>query len=296
MSFPVAGLIHEYAPRHIAFEFAPAAHKNVVIFIGGLMDGLLTVPYLQRLAEELAKINYSLVQIEFSSSHIGWGTGSLNRDSTEISQLVTYLKSEKGGKRSTIGLMGHSTGCQNTTHYFTRQERDDPAKYSAVDFGILQAPASDRASATMMMSKEELDESLVIANDLIAQGRSDEIMPHKFIKRFFNVPINAYRWNSLMAVRGDDDFFSPDLEDADFATTFGKFDRPFLVLYSGSDEYVPKWLDKEALLDRWAKVASVNWSQYSTVVEGASHNIGEGSTNNAQKNAVDTVIKFIQSI
>lgn len=295
MTFPVAGLIHEYAPRHIAFEFTPASHKNVLIFVGGLMDGLLTVPYLEPLAKELAKIGYSLIQIEFSSSHIGWGTGSLERDSTEISQLVTYLKSEKGGKRTKIGLMGHSTGCQNTTHYFNRQPRNDPAKFSAIDFGILQAPVSDRASSSLVLSPEEIEESLKIARDLIANGESGEIMPHRFTKHFFDVPINAYRWNSLMSVRGDDDFFSSDLDDTDFETTFGKFDKPFLVLYSGSDEYVPASVDKKALMERWSKVAGSKWSPYSKVIDGATHNIGEGSKESSQKDAIDSVIKFIES-
>lgn len=294
MSFPVAGVIHEYAPRHIAFEFNPEGNKNVLIFVGGLMDGLLTVPYLQLLSKELSKIDYSLIQIEISSSHIGWGTGSLVRDSTEISQLVKYLKSDKGGNRTKIGLMGHSTGCQNTTHYFTRQNRDE--NYSSIDFGILQAPVSDRVSASAELSKEDIDESLNIANKLIDEGNWMEIMPYKFTKHFFDVPINAYRWNSLMSVGGDDDFFSPDLEMDDYKSTFGKFDKPFLVLYSGADEYVPDWLDKKELMKKWQDVAGSNWSPFSKIVEGAKHNIGEGSKDGAQEDAIDTVIKFIASI
>lgn len=294
MSFPVAGVIHEYAPRHIAFEFNPEGNKNVLIFVGGLMDGLLTVPYLQLLSKELSKIDYSLIQIEISSSHIGWGTGSLVRDSTEISQLVKYLKSDEGGNRTKIGLMGHSTGCQNTTHYFTRQNRDE--NYSSIDFGILQAPVSDRVSASAELSKEDIEESLNIANKLIDEGNWMEIMPYKFTKHFFDVPINAYRWNSLMSVGGDDDFFSPDLEMDDYKSTFGKFDKPFLVLYSGADEYVPDWLDKKELMKKWQDVAGSNWSPFSKIVEGAKHNIGEGSKDGAQEDAIDTVIKFIASI
>lgn len=294
MSFPVAGVIHEYAPRHIAFEFNPEGNKNVLIFVGGLMDGLLTVPYLQLLSKELSKIDYSLIQIEISSSHIGWGTGSLVRDSTEISQLVKYLKSDEGGNRTKIGLMGHSTGCQNTTHYFTRQNRDE--NYSSIDFGILQAPVSDRVSASAELSKEDIEESLNIANKLIDEGNWMEIMPYKFTKHFFDVPINAYRWNSLMSVRGDDDFFSPDLEMDDYKSTFGKFDKPFLVLYSGADEYVPDWLDKKELMKKWQDVAGSNWSPFSKIVEGAKHNIGEGSKDGAREDAIDTVIKFIASI
>lgn len=295
MSFPVPGLIHEYAPRHIAFEFTPTSKKNVLIFVGGLMDGLLTVPYLQLLASELAKIDYSLIQIEFSSSHIGWGTGSLNRDSTEISQLVHYLKSNKGGNRTKIGLMGHSTGCQNTTHYFNRQPRNDPTKFETLNFGILQAPVSDRVSAEAELSKNEIEESVKLARSYIEKGEPNELMPYKFTKHFFDAPINAYRWNSLIGIRGDDDFFSPDLNEKDWATTFGNFDKPYLVLYSGADEYVPESLNKEQLMSNWEKSANENWSKFSKIVDGAIHNLGPGSKAGAQEDAIDTVIKFIQS-
>lgn len=294
---PVSGLIHEYIFRHIAFEFAPTGHKKVLIFVGGLLDGLLTVPYLVPLAKELDKIGYSLIQIQISSSHIGWGTGSLSRDSSEIAKLVNYLKSDKGGSRQVIGLMGHSTGCQNTIHYFTKQPRNNrAAKYPEIDFGILQAPVSDRISAAENLTPEQLKESLELADSMISNGQSQEIMPQKFSKHFFNVPINAYRWKSLMAIRGDDDFFSPDLEDSDFKSTFGSFNKPFLVLYSGDDEYVPKSLNKEELMKRWENVTGSNWSKYSKIVEGAKHNLGNGSTEGAQIDAINTVIKFINSI
>lgn len=292
---PVPGLIHEYAFRHIAFEFAPTGYKKVLIFVGGLMDGLLTVPYLVPLAAKLDKIGYSLVQIQISSSHIGWGTGSLARDSTEIALLVNYLKSDKGGNREVIGLMGHSTGCQNTTHYFNRQPRNDPKKFSSIDFGILQAPVSDRV-AVESLSADEINESLKIADDLIANFQHKEIMPYKYTKHFFDVPISAYRWKSLLSVRGDDDFFSPDLDDDDFKSTFGSFDKPFLVLFSGAEKYVPPSLNKEELMSRWAKIAGSNWSPYSKIIDGGTHNLGPGSKDGAQLDAIETVIKFISNI
>lgn len=293
---PVAGVIHSYAHNKIAFEFAPQGNKKVVVFVAGLMDGLMTVPYLPHLAIALSKVGYSLIQIEITSSHIGWGTGSLSRDSNEIAQLVNYLRSEIGGAREIIGLMGHSTGCQNTIHYLTRQPRNDTKKFSPIDFGILQAPVSDRFAAAQNMSEEEMEESLEVARKMIQEKRHKEIMPSKYTNRFFGVPINAYRWNSLMAIRGDDDFFSPDLDQTDFDSTFGKLDKPLLVLYSGADEFVAKEIDKEELMQRWKTSAGSNWSPHSKVVKGALHNIGPGSTPDAEQDAIDSVIMFIRDL
>lgn len=294
MAFPIEGLIHEYSFRHIAFEFQPYGSKNVIVFVGGLMGGLLTVPYLEPLSIELAKINYSLIQIEMSSSHIGWGTGSLHRDSDEITQLINYLKSEKGGSRQKIGIMGHSCGCQNSVHYFNVQPRDD--EYIPLDFAILQAPVSYRGLVSEILSEEEISESLRIANGLIDSNQPDTIMPNHFCKHFFNVPISAYRWKSLLDKRCDDDFFSADLDDIDFKSTFGKFDKPFLVLYSGDDQYVPDWVDKQDLLNRWANVAGSNWSPFSQVIKGGNHNLGEDSKKGAQKVAINAIINFVKSL
>lgn len=288
---PTAGTLYEYSERLYCFEFGQLHSPNVLIFVGGLGDGFNTVPYLPLLSERLNSIGWSLVQIQLTSSYIGWGTGSLWRDSTEIGQLVAYLKSETapGGSRKRIGLMGHSTGCQNTVHYFTRQPRDD--NYTELDFGIIQAPVSDRYYCKTVL--EPFDEALAVAEKLVEQGNEKEYMPYKYCKYFFGVPINAYRWTSLFRVRGDDDFFSPDLEIKDFQSTFGKFDKPLLVLYSGADEYVPEDVDKAAVMAAFKEAAAPGvWSKYSKIVPGAHHNIDADGV----EDAVSTVVEFISDV
>lgn len=112
----IKGSLLEYAFKKHAFEYGDLNSENVLIFVGGLTDKLATVPYVPFLSGELNKMGWSVVQIEFTSSHIGWGTGSLARDHSEIAELVRFLKSKQGGARKKIGIMGHSTGCQNTIY------------------------------------------------------------------------------------------------------------------------------------------------------------------------------------
>lgn len=287
-----AGLIHEYAPRKIAFEFGPGGSKRTLVFVGGLMDGLLTVPYLGMLAAKLEAIGWSLVQIQFASSHIGWGTGSLERDSSEIAELVAYLRSPAGGDRETVGIMGHSTGCQNTVHYLAKYNAPPEA---SLDFGILQAPVSDRVSGQGQMTQDEYEGSVAYAKALIDNGSPNELMPSKYSKHFFSVPTSAYRWYSLMAVRGDDDFFSPDLNQDDFKLTFGAIDKPLLALYSGADEYVPQWLDKQELMNRWA-ASSPTLSPLSKIIPGGKHNLGKGSAEGAADEATSVVVEFLKTL
>lgn len=290
MSVPVKGVIHTYAFRKVCFEFSQDPLLNTdkaLIVIGGLTDGILTVPYHQPLSVALSKHNWSVFQIEFTSSHSGWGTGSLNRDSEEIHQLIEYLLSI--GKKK-IGIMGHSTGCQNVMHYFTRFKNTD------AKFGIMQAPVSDRAALADILTENDVKKSLKLAQELISQKKENEIMPSIYSEHFFGAPISAYRWNSLFSVRGDDDFFSDDLNKDDWKTTFGNFNHPYLVLYSGDDEFVPSWVDKEKLMENWKSVGEgKGWSNFSKILYGAKHNLGEGSKPRVLEDAIKTVVEFITS-
>ena len=291
----IDGTLLEYGFKQHAFQFGNLKSDKVVLFIAGLGDRFATVAYLVPLAKALEKIGWSLIQIEFSSSSIGWGTGSLARDHSEIAKLVKFLKSEEGGSRKTIGTMGHSTGCQNTIYYFSKAERDE--NYIELDFGILQAGISDREAATLLMSEETIEEANAIAKKYLDEGRPGELMPHKYTVNWFDTPINAYRWYALYSKNGDDDFFSSYLTDDVLKECYGKVDKPLLTLYSGSDEYVPESVDKELLMSRFKAATKAEvWSPYSKLIDGGLHALGKGSKETAIDDCCETVCKFLQSL
>lgn len=293
-SFP--GILHKFDHKLSAFEFSssPSPADNVLLFIGGLGDGLLTVPYVSKLAQSLPS-NWVLIQTLISSSYEGWGTGSLDRDVKELSVLVKYLRSKEGGKRKKIILMGHSTGCQDTIHYITKLLKDSKNPQIHLDGGILQAPVSDSEAAAQDISPKELSDYLHLASDLINQGKGDQLM-HEEAQKLFDSPINAYRFHSLASNRGDDDYFSTYLNEDDFKQSFGLIDVPILILYGEKDEFVPKSTDREGLVTRWKNSTDPKfWSPFSKVLKGASHNVGPGSDEGAVDDLIDTVQKFITS-
>ncbi|KAH3680194.1 hypothetical protein WICPIJ_008355 [Wickerhamomyces pijperi] len=290
---PQSGTVHEYTPRLQAFELTPTNQSitpsNAIVFIGGLTDGLLTVPYITELNKHLPS-QWSIFQIIFSSSYIGWGTGSLDRDVKEVGLLVTYLK-EKLGKEKVI-IMGHSTGCQDSIHYALKQFTD----IKAVNGIILQAPVSDREAITDRTSIEELTELNREVKEIYESQGKDRVLPKKFSDIFFGAPISAYRWLSLADHNGDDDYFSTDLPDERLASTFGSLNGlKLLVLYSGSDEFAKKGGDKNALIKRWEEFTSAEvWSKQSKVVKNGTHNLmgcGEEPVNIM----VESVVNFIQT-
>lgn len=283
---PQKGTVHEYATRLTAFEFDHGDKEapNVIIFIGGLGDGLLTVPYVPTLNEKAIPEDWCIFQINMTSSYNGWGTGSLDRDIKEIGLLVKYLRGKLNKKK--VILFGHSTGCQDSIHYLLKRGSD-------IDGIVLQAPVSDREGMELGFeeSGQNLQEYNHEARYVFEKHGPDALLPKKFSKAFFGAPLNAYRWISLAEAGGDDDYFSSDLSDSQLNDTFGKIDKPLLLLYSGADQFVPPKIDKALVVKRFQSfTGSKYWSKYSGLVNGASHNVGEDS----EPGAVDILIEKVK--
>ncbi|PQE25700.1 hypothetical protein CJF30_00000421 [Rutstroemia sp. NJR-2017a BBW] len=271
------GITHLFTPRLTAFEHTPKGSESdaqhIIIFIGGLFDGLLTVPYPSSISDSLPA-DWSLAQVLLSSSYIGWGTSSLKKDAEELSKCVAYFRTIKTGN---IVLMGHSTGCQDVMEYLTGPGHEH---YSPIDGGIIQAPASDREAMEHEMDSELLKKSTALAQKMVDAGEGEEILPSSAAGSIFPAPVCARRFLSLASPNhdGDDDYFSSDLTDKQLMKSFGSLPArsPLCILFSGDDEYVPKRIDKEALVRRWIELVKKGDGkvdeEYSAVIPGASHN------------------------
>lgn len=180
-----------------------------------------------------------------SSSGLGFGHGSLERDTEELSDLMNYLKHHRSAKA--FAIVGHSTGCQNSVHFmkYGNNELIDQIKVIA-----LQAPVSDREYA---MTGPNYKENIELAKNLQEQGKEEEMMP----RAAFWAPITASRFLSLQDFGGDDDFFSSDYSDEELSLRLqhigkcGRFNGlKVLACFSGEDEYVPPGIKKRELLER----------------------------------------------
>ncbi|KAG9240769.1 hypothetical protein BJ878DRAFT_270761 [Calycina marina] len=294
------GLVHNYTNRLTAFEHTPkpdsSSAQNLLIFIGGLFDGLQTVPYTDIISNALPE-TWSLAQVHLSSSYTGFGTSSLLRDATELAKCVTYFRTIKTGK---IILMGHSTGCQDVMEYLTGPGHK---KHPAIDGGIIQAPASDREAIVMTMDPSQYLHSVAVATKMVEDGGVEEIVPRVEINGVMPAPVCARRWLSLASPYhdGDDDYFSSDLKDEQLMKTFGALPKgsPICVIFSGEDEYIPKTVDKQGQIKRWAEVAKNGEGRVdeesSGVVDGASHNLA-GNPEAVVNDLVKRVLLFLYSL
>ncbi|KAI9786590.1 MAG: hypothetical protein M1839_006139 [Geoglossum umbratile] len=284
-SYP--GILHNYAPGLTAFEYSPPQStrhppKNALLFVSGLGDGLLTVPYAKTLSFHLPPLSYTLVEVLLTSSYTGWGTGSVSRDAQELALCVSYFRTRKPSDGKIV-LMGHSTGCQDTMEYLTGRGRE---ARPAIDGAILQAPVSDREAIQMALSKEAYQQSVAAAQSLISNNQGSEILPSTLTSNIFGpAPCSAYRWYSLASsphsnaestATATEDFFSSDLPASHLQQTFGRIppNTPLCILYSGLDQFVPGVVDKKALVQRWIEAAKGAVDErHSGIVEGATHSL-----------------------
>ena len=294
------GLLHRLSPPLVAFEHRhnpQSQAPNIVLFLGGLSDGLLTVPYVRHIVSALPS-SWALMEPVLSSSYRQFGISSLGKDVVEIAQLVEYVQRlHPNGK---VVLLGHSTGSQQVMHYFI-----GPGSRPRVHGAIFQASISDREALTTFVSADEYQSTCAVAKSYISEGRGADILPFKLTTSSFQTaPISARRWISLASPgpdhEGEDDYFSSDFDDERLHRIFGqlgKTGKRIIFLYSGSDQYVPSTIDKSKLVAKWhthIRRGGGVIDEGSGIVQGASHTLIEGGEPLA--NLVGRVIGFLASL
>jgi hypothetical protein len=314
------GTLHLFTSRLCAFEHAPPSSAasttptNTLLWIGGLGDGLLTVPYTHAIAQALPP-SWRLAQPLLSSGYDQWGIRTLATDAAELRRCVAYFRTLRPAGR--VVLMGHSTGCQDCMEYVVGPQNTEAAsggveateegkegeaaeRDTTVDGIILQASVSDREALGSGMDKETLEASIKAAQELAERGEPDEVIPRSATGGLFGpAPVTARRWLSLTSPdhRGEDDFFSSDLSDERLAKTFGSWPKSLRLAfcYSGSDPFVPKSVDKEALVKKWeglVEQAGGIVDDDSGVVPNAGHNL-KGDPDNVVEDLVGRVVRFL---
>ena len=317
------GRLHTYAPGLVAFEHdfdssLPKPHS--LIFVGGLFDGMFTVPYLPTLALSVAQLGYTLFSIILSSSYAGFGMSSLGKDVEQIGLCVDYVRKYKreasGNSSSKVVLMGHSTGSQDVLHYLIAP---NPLQTPAgpgpklkgllrlpVEGAVMQAPASDREGVQVAPEDLEKYKRLAELSNAAAPG-TEELLPLSATKPFFgNTPMSARRFVSLLSPLGpgnpgEDDYFSSDFTDDRLARTFGSIGQSrlltsnsLLAIMSGGDEHVPKTIDKNSLLKRWTTACGNGGiSLTSEVIPGASHAMGGADQQQQREDLVRCVMGYL---
>jgi pimeloyl-ACP methyl ester carboxylesterase len=282
---PMEGCLWRWSDMgHVSFCSGNMNSPNKLICIGGLTDGLLPCPWIPKLSARAKECGWCMVQPLISSSYSGYGTGSLDRDTTELNEFILQLKTQWNCQK--VVFVGHSTGCQNSVHFAANGSEEVVALLTAI---VLQAPVSDQEAGSLdpacveylPWAREQLEEKL------------DTLMP---IESHFS-PITIRRFLSLFENYGNDDYFSSYLTDIELRDRFKHIDsldnlKDVVIAYSMADQYVPDHVDKSHLVDRIASAIGVKATPLK--LQSADHSLYQPSDGSSIDTFVEAVISVLQ--
>lgn len=259
-----------------------------------------------------------------------------------LQYIHEYKTSKFGHGNGKIILMGHSTGSQCVMHYLYRPNPHTTAPIfdpdlqhitrRVLDGAIMQAPVSDRQAILWVLTegiggktpsevREIYEKVETMAKEADRQNKEtksefDTMLPMSMTSQIgypANTPLSARRLLSLVSPESpqsprEDDLFSSDLSDEQLSKTFGMIKQQgllknkLLVLYSGADQSVPDWVDKEKVLSKWRKALDHNgeyqiWDQENSgIIPGASHALSNDDQAEARKDLVRRVLGYLQGV
>lgn len=295
---------------------------------------------MEDLVAALEKTPWSIFTLQLSSSYDGWGSGSLDQDIEEIAECVNYVREYKSVNfgPGRIAIMGHSTGSQDVLSYLYRPNpllkspgchvEINSVKRPVIDGAIMQAPVSDREAILNVLEngthrdspsaiREHFNKMVEFArrNTSSGDGTMDVMLPIEWTTRIYPVttPISCRRFLSLASPDSPkkpslDDLFSSDLSNDRLHETFGAIAtqgllrHKLMILYSGRDRSVPKWVDKSNLMQRWKTAANQNgkveiWdSENSMIIPNASHALSDPDQHEPRRILVSRVTNYLKTL
>lgn len=270
--------VYDPKSRLVAFESGSLLSPGCLIFLGGLTDGLLSLPYIEKLSSKIESISkpYSLIQPLFRSSYLQYGWHTINDDVEDLGILIDYVINTRHHLTSII-LMGHSTGCQDIIHYL-RQGKKHPIIHRV----ILQGPVSDRQYLSQFpKTKDQLNYCM-----------KNVMNNREWLPRYLHdPPLTIERCLSLNQKNSIEDLFSSDLTDEELKNIYGKIETPITWIWSKQDEYVPENIKDDAENFIKNKLSKKNGSTF-LLLEHADHAI-----NNEQEqiNMIEYIVQLISS-
>lgn len=302
---------------------------NKCILLGGLSDGLLPVPYTvplsdvvcshnsntmhqtsvdsdndddvdhrQELQQQLDYSNmhhehqqqsWSLLQPLLSSSYTGFGHGSLDRDVSEMDELIQYVikdtvgtlppptsftksfntnasnqgmigaehqqsnqkESETRTTAPKIVLIGHSTGCQQIVHYLKHG-----TYRSYITAAVLQAPVSDREAATIYHPTIPSSTSTTTPNIQTEQEREQQHQQQlqHYIEYAKTMKLEQNKGNEMMPREA---FWAP--------ISINRY-YDLMVRYDGLDDYFSSDYNTAELVNKLSHISLLQSTLYRVIV------------------------------
>ena len=219
--------------------FGPQKPKRMIIWVHGLGSSAFTKRAIvdQLVDKKTAVMTFNNRGFEMVSDvrqakgsgikfEVGGAAHEVFTDSVDdIQGAINFAK--RAGVKS-IYLAGHSTGCQKSTYWASKNNKE-----KAVKGIILLAPISDYSSDRAKYGKERVEKLVAIACKMVAAGKPHDLLP-------LPLPAGSYydaqRYLSLFTLDSVDNIFTYANPERD-PKTLRSVRLPILVLLAGKDEY-----------------------------------------------------------
>lgn len=196
-----------------------------------------------------------------------------------------------------------------------------------LDGAIMQAPVLDREAIQWVLAEGLGDrtpaEIRPVFEKLTSMAReaardadagTDVLLPLAMTSLVYpaHTPLSARRFLSLTSPESpespsEDDLFSSDLSDEQLGKTFGMIREQgllrgkLMVLFSGADQSVPAWVDKDTLLSRWRNATDHNgeaaiWDENSGIIPNASHALSNDDQAEPRNFLVNKVLGYLSAL
>lgn len=258
---------------HWGLQLGAEKPRRVYIFIHGLGGGVFSrLELVSLLADkDSAVITFNnrgsglvngirrLKGRQYNYSDLGGMSHEVFTDCVDdISGAVNYAKKMKVKE---IFLIGHSTGCQKSVYYLSKQAK------SPVKGVILLAPVSDYAAMKKDVSDNRYQKALQTARRLVRAGKPHRLLPEEL----WNAPIDAQRFLSLYLPDSQEEIFTYATNRP--AKTLNKLKLPLLVLLAGNDEYHDR---PTAEIAAWFEGTLARQKADVLEISGVGHNFSPG--------------------
>lgn len=173
----------------------------------------------------------------------------------DIQGVVDFLKARE---IKDIFLAGHSTGCQKSVYFLSRQ-----GKQRQIKGVVLLCPMSDYAAALKSDKDGQLEKVAKLAKKLVKEGKSQEILPLDIWSHMDS----AQRFLSLYTPDSQEEIFSYCQKDKN-PKAYKSIKIPMLIIFAERDEYRHGSIKK---IEQWFKKYSRSQKLESVVIKNALH-------------------------
>lgn len=208
-----------------------------LLWIGGQAESFFTISYFEDLAKSLNE-EWSFVQMELPSSHIGYGAPNHYADSDDVDEVLELLTTKHDMKE--IVLFATSTGVQIALQLLDTG-RNVNTVTRVILHGVVSPPDNQFFSEKATAARSDR------VTELLKTGRNED---SEGMVGFYDIPVTPARLSQGGFLTLQEALWMPALQDDSDTVTkaFNKISVPTLIMIANDAQYKPTKEDVDKVI------------------------------------------------